>query len=279
MSGGDKNSGRVTGKRKDPQPTEPSSFKRPNPEPMSPPVESHASSSSSSRQPPVLSPLVEHQSRMPSTPTLATMSAPPQLPRGRETTFLTKEDDRAPSAYHIDAHGGTQRIRQQHRDGPAITPRKQRVQAFTDTKQQADAVVRFVNARPGPTDEALRLEILDGMASPRLAAGRHHVEATVTDRGRGNVHVSGGVVRFAEPLSRLADFDTVRERSEAGELVHDTLANRRNSAAEAFNTMAIDQQRAFAARILGSPLPPASDGPDDKLRAHDRSDGKDKDRV
>ncbi|XHS79552.1 hypothetical protein ACFJGW_06140 [Burkholderiaceae bacterium UC74_6] len=278
MSGSDKNSGRVSGKRKDPLPTEPSSFKRPNSEPMSPPVVSSASSSSSSRQPPVLSPLVEHQSRRPSTPALATMSAPPQA-RGRETTFLTKEDDRAPSAYHIDEHGGTQRIRQQHRDGPTVTPRKQRVQAFTDTKKQANALVRFVDARPDPTDHALRLEIMDGMASPRVAAGRHHVEATVSDKRRGNVHISGGVVRFAEPLSQLADFDSIKDRNEAGELVHDTLVNRRNSAAEAFNAMAIEQQRAFAARILGSPLPPESDGPDDKLRGRGGPDGKDKGRV
>jgi hypothetical protein len=146
---------------------------------------------------------------------------------GRKTTFLTlDEGNRAPSAYHVDQHSISIRARQEHKGGPTVTSEKMRVQAFTQTKQQARSVASVLQAHvkstalsdpitgvEGPPTldpaTALRLQIADGLASPVAKYGFGHVEASREAIGRGNPHISGGTVSFAKPGSKLSDFDEV----------------------------------------------------------------------
>lgn len=146
---------------------------------------------------------------------------------GRKTTFLTlDEGNRAPSAYHVDEHSISIRARQEHKGGPTVTSEKMRVQAFTQTKQQARTVASVLQAhvestvlsdpitgvKSPPTLDpatALRLEIADGLASPMASYGFGHVEASREAIGKGNPHISGGTVSFAKPGSKLSDFDEV----------------------------------------------------------------------
>jgi hypothetical protein len=146
---------------------------------------------------------------------------------GRKTTFLTfDEGNRAPSAYHVDEHSISIRARQEHKGGPTVTSEKMRVQAFTQTKQQARSVASVLQAhvestalsdpitgvKSPPTLDpatALRLQIADGLASPMASYGFGHVEASREAIGKGNPHISGGTVSFAKPGSKLSDFDEV----------------------------------------------------------------------
>lgn len=188
-----------------------------------------------------------------------------------KTTFLTEEDDRAPSAYHMDQHGAIQRARQEHRDGPTLTRRAERVQAFTPSKNMAHTVARIVSddsQRLGVTpDFALRLAILDGLAKPTVKANMGHLEASSNDLGRGNPHVSGGLTKFPQTGSPLEDFREVAENTVASrkvwqesghtmqlEPVTSGVSTKLTQSARAFNTQAMESQRRFAASILKPPV-------------------------
>ncbi|MFM0742197.1 hypothetical protein PQQ51_33655, partial [Paraburkholderia xenovorans] len=112
----------------------------------------------------------------------------------RETTFVTKEDRYAPSAYHVDSSGKTQRARQEHKDGAAVTSVRSRTQAFVNSGHQMHALNKAVNSdmqslavKP---DTALRMGIMDGLASPFAAANKKHVETLSDSSG---LHLSRGV--------------------------------------------------------------------------------------
>jgi hypothetical protein len=183
------------------------------------------------------------------------------------TTFLTKESGRAPSAYHIDPlTSESQRVRQEHRSGPVVTPQVQRIQAFTQTKQMAHAVSKLVkedSQRLGVDPEfALRLQIMDGLASPTIASGKAHLEVSQNRFGKGNPHVSGGTVAFPAKDSPLSNFTQLSARTDKRRLeiengvqiktppVKASMSDEITPSAEAFNKEALRAQHSFAQGIL-----------------------------
>lgn len=188
-----------------------------------------------------------------------------------KTTFLTEEDERAPSAYHMDEHGAIQRARQEHRDGPTLTRRAERVQAFAPSKDMAHKVAKIVSddsQRFDVTpDFALRLAILDGLVKPTVQANMGHLEASSSDIGRGNPHVSGGLTKFPRKGSPLEDFQSVASNTVASrkvwqesghtmqlEPVTSGVSTKLTKSARAFNSQAMESQRRFAASILKPPV-------------------------
>lgn len=197
-------------------------------------------------------------------------SAPPVMSTAKNTTFLTVDPsgNRAPSAYHAEnsrnqAGMMSQRSRQQHDHGPANTEIMRTVHAFTQTGQMQEAVADNVDetvARTGMNvSQALRLEIMDGLASPTASFGAHHLE-TFTNRPNSlaNPHISGGTVQFAHANSQLGDFNSVVSNTEANRSVasqHRTYATQGSTAhttpqVHQFNQSALEAQRDFAQSIL-----------------------------
>jgi hypothetical protein len=192
-------------------------------------------------------------------------ASPVQSPSAAEnpftahTTFLTETEDRAPTAYHVTAGGINQRARQEHEAGARLTDPEMRTHAFVSELQWADqltTVVKDVSGEFGwARDDALRLQILDGLASPRLRAGYSHVEAS-----RRKTHLSLGSVCFPTPGSLLSNFDAVAEntlaRSAGQPGVPDPITtsttDRLTPAAHAFNRAASAEQRDFASSVLRS---------------------------
>lgn len=182
------------------------------------------------------------------------------------TTFLTTESGRAPSAYHVDPQSQSQRARQEHPHGPTVTSEKRRIQAFTQTKEMAHAVSQLVqhdSRRLGVDPEfALRLQIMDGLASPLIAAGKAHLEVSDGAFGQGNPHVSGGTVTFPAKDSPLSDFNQVVAATQArkqqvragyGVLtppVTQSMSQAITPQADAFNREALRAQHAFASALL-----------------------------
>ena len=181
---------------------------------------------------------------------------------GKSTTFLTTETNRSPSAYHVDSQGRTQRARQDHASGPTVTSNQVRHQAFTDDKTQARKVAAIVHddsQRFGVSPAfALRMAIMDGLASPKLKHGAGHVEASTNALGRGNPHVSGGTVTFPQSGSPLANFDqvatTTQRRKTNGATSEPALTGTTTPhltpEAQAFNKQSMQQQSMFAQTIL-----------------------------
>jgi hypothetical protein len=200
----------------------------------------------------------------------------PPPPR-KETSFLTVDPtgSRAPSAYHVDLFGISQRARQEHKGGAALTKAMPAVHAFTESKVKRDIVHALVKGSmekgiDGPM--ALRMEIMDGLASPIPHAGDAHQEAFPGGLKKGNPHKSGGLVKFAETGSALADFDTVASQTSAIR-AKEKLAKRRAAkgsliathiptpiidhtttsptlASDTFSFSALSAQRAWARSIL-----------------------------
>lgn len=191
----------------------------------------------------------------------------------RQTTFLTHEtraekQPRAPSAYHVQTDGDTigdsQRARQQHKSGAKLTSEKHRVHAFTQTKQQQMAVSSLTAdmASTGQMDAqtALRLNIMDGLASPTAFHGAQHIETSRSAVGKGNPHFSGGTVTFPQTGTPLADFDAVANRTQQmrsqhkkGQTVSPPITGGMDSdpaPAKQFNQAALKEQQRFAQSIL-----------------------------
>lgn len=184
----------------------------------------------------------------------------------KKTTFLTTESGRAPSAYHVDLQSHSQRVRQEHRNGPTVTSEKRRVQAFTQTKQMAHAVSQLVkldSRRLGVDPEfALRLQIMDGLASPVIASGKGHLEVSDKAFGKGNPHVSGGTVMFPAHGSPLEDFDQLAAKTKVRKRevkahksvltppVKQSMSHQSTPQADVYNQEALRAQSAFASSIL-----------------------------
>ena len=190
--------------------------------------------------------------------------SPRNVKPSRTTTFLTHDPGRgrAPSAYSVNVQanevGTSQRARQQHDGGPAVTREKSAVHAFTKTKDMQKAVTSLtkqgVQQQKQSPQKALRLQIMDGLARPDASAGDQHMEAFQSELGRGNPHRSGGQVQFPAPGSGLADFDKVRQRTQSGESarnpVQDSVSSVPTEEAKAFNRAATSDQHKFAKSVL-----------------------------
>ena len=205
------------------------------------------------------------RSRSNSAPTVMTRT------QHRPTTFLTVDPTgvRAPSAYSVEnstSIGGmvSERSRQQHPDGPTNTGRMQTVHAFTSTPEMQEAVADNVDdtvARTGMNPSmALRLEIMDGLASPMATNGAQHLETfTALPNSAANPHISGGTVRFAQPTSALGSFNTVHSRTAHNrQSPHNQLptfrggvTNHQTHQSTSFNRSALTAQQRFARAILG----------------------------
>ncbi|MBL8473637.1 MAG: hypothetical protein KF778_07805 [Rhodocyclaceae bacterium] len=180
----------------------------------------------------------------------------------RKTTFLTTEQGRAPSAYHVSETGDTQRVRQEHKHGPTVTSEKRRIQAFTATKDMAwvvhDNVKDTVEKRGYSVEAALRLEIMDGLASPLVASGRGHVEVSEGNIGKGNPHVSGGTVAFPAKGSPLENYDALKQATQqrkhsipnAPSPQSTTMSKQITPQAQEFNRRALAEQQTFAQAVL-----------------------------
>lgn len=182
------------------------------------------------------------------------------------TTFLTAEGGRAPSAYHVDLQSVSQRARQEHRSGPTLTSEKLRIQSFTQTKHMAQVVSQLVqhdSERLGVGPEfALRLQIMDGLASPMIESGKGHLEVSHSAFGKGNPHVSGGTVMFPAKGSPLSNFDHVATntslRSDQVKThspvlappITQAMSTRITPQAQAFNEEALRAQQEFAQSLL-----------------------------
>jgi hypothetical protein len=182
------------------------------------------------------------------------------------TTFLTTESGRAPSAYHVDLQSVSQRARQEHRSGPTLTSEKLRLQAFTQTKHLAKAVSKLVQSdsrRLGVDPEfALRLQIMDGLASPMIQSGKAHLEVSHSAFGKGNPHVSGGTVMFPAKDSPLSNFDQVAATTSLrrGQIraksavktppITQSMSPLTTPQAQAFNEEALRAQHGFAQALL-----------------------------
>jgi hypothetical protein len=197
-------------------------------------------------------------------------SAPDILSTAKETTFLTVDPsgNRAPSAYHVENNRSqtgmrSQRSRQQHDHGPSNTEVMRTVHAFTQTGAMQVAVADNVDetvARTGMNvSQALRLEIMDGLASPTASFGAHHLETfTHLPNSMANPHISGGRVQFAQSNSPLGNFNSVVSNTEANRLVapqHRTYATDGATAAPTpqvtqFNQSALAAQRSFTQGVL-----------------------------
>lgn len=176
----------------------------------------------------------------------------------KKTTFLTSDPrGRPPSAYHVKSDGQSQRARQGHNGGAALTREKHAVHAFTPDKVMRDVVrsnvKRSVASQGYSTQFALRLEIMDGLASPVAQSGNAHQEAFP---GFKPTHKSGGYVAFPEPDSRLANFDLVahntrrRERDPSIPAITDSQSTAQTRESVAFNSQALSDQQAFTRRFL-----------------------------
>lgn len=188
--------------------------------------------------------------------------------QGRKSTvFLTKEDGRAPSAYHIDQQSHSQRVRQEHRHGPTVTSEKLRYQAFTTTKHMAKAVSSLVqqdSQRLGVSNEfALRMQIMDGLVTPTIRAGSAHLEVSTGAFGKGNPHVSGGTVMFPQQGSPLSDFTQLeattnqrrqqtKQHQPVSPPVTTSMSQQITPQAQAFNQQALKDQRSFVKKFFGS---------------------------
>ncbi|MBL8484828.1 MAG: hypothetical protein JNJ60_21715 [Rhodocyclaceae bacterium] len=180
----------------------------------------------------------------------------------RKTTFLTTEQGRAPSAYHVSESGDTQRVRQEHRSGPTVTSEKRRVQAFTSTKDMAwvvhDNIKDTVEKRGFSVEAALRMEIMDGLASPLVAPGRGHIEVSEGNIGKGNPHVSGGTVAFPAKGSPLENFDALKQATQQRKRAvstaplpqSSTMSTQITPQAQDFNRRALTEQQTFAQAVL-----------------------------
>lgn len=190
------------------------------------------------------------------------MSSSGTPPSPKKTTFLTSDPrGRPPSAYHVASDGVSQRARQGHGDGSkgtgaTLTTAKHAVHAFTPDKATRDVVranVKDSVARGIDTQTALRMEIMDGLASPTAQHGNAHQEAFP---GFGTTHKSGGFVSFPQPGSGLANFDAVAQRAQArkhnGNIppIQDTQSTQHTRESTAFNTQALQEQRTFARGLL-----------------------------
>lgn len=182
------------------------------------------------------------------------------------TTFLTTEDGRAPSAYHVDLQSVSQRSRQEHRSGPTLTSEKLRIQSFTQTRHMARVVSQLVqhdSERLGVGPEfALRLQIMDGLASPMIESGKGHLEVSHSAFGKGNPHVSGGTVMFPAKDSPLSNFDQVAANTSLREKharkqspvlaapITQAMSTQITPQAQAFNEEALRAQQGFAQSLL-----------------------------
>lgn len=182
------------------------------------------------------------------------------------TTFLTTEGGRAPSAYHVDLQSVSQRARQEHRRGPTLTSEKLRIQSFTQTKHMAQVVSQLVqhdSERLGVGPEfALRLQIMDGLASPMIESGKGHLEVSHSTFGKGNPHVSGGTVMFPAKDSPLSNFDQVAANTSLREKqarkqspvlappITLTMSAQITPQAQAFNEEALRAQQGFTQSLL-----------------------------
>ncbi|WDE09546.1 hypothetical protein [Thalassomonas haliotis] len=156
----------------------------------------------------------------------------------------------------------SERSRQQHDHGPTNTGRMQTVHAFTSTPQLQTAVADNVDetvARTGMNvSAALRLEIMDGLASPLATSGAQHLETfTALPNSAANPHISGGRVNFAQPTSTLGDFSTVHARTAHNrQSAHPLPTFRTGVTAQqtpqsvSFNRSALTAQQRFARSIL-----------------------------
>ena len=196
----------------------------------------------------------------------------------RLTTFLTVTQDpavdRAPSAYRVEPDTAptgmrSQRSRQEHPgDGGAVnTGVLPTVHAFTSTQHMQGVVADLAEGTAHRTgmdpSMALRLEIMDGLASPTASAGAQHIEAfTGQAPAEWNPHISGGTVQFAQPGSLLGDFDAVHARTAHNQAAapHNQLppipaaqgaTNNITPEAQRFNTAAVQAQTNFARQLLG----------------------------
>lgn len=182
------------------------------------------------------------------------------------TTFLTTENGRAPSAYHVDLQSVSQRARQEHRSGPTLTSEKLRIQSFTQTKHMAKVVSHLVqhdSERLGVGPEfALRLQIMDGLASPMIESGKGHLEVSHSEFGKGNPHVSGGTVMFPAKDSPLSDFSQVASNTSLRRQqikkkspvlappITQAMSTQITPQAQAFNEEALRAQQGFAQSLL-----------------------------
>jgi hypothetical protein len=108
------------------------------------------------------------------------------------------------------------------------------------------------------------MQILDGLASPRVSADHAHVEAHGGALSVANPHISGGTVTFPVRGSPLADFthvvDVIRSirahpptsAIAAPAYVSDTTTHVPGPAAKKFNRRAMARQKAFAKAMLTS---------------------------
>ncbi len=186
------------------------------------------------------------------------------------TTFLTTEGGRAPSAYHVDLQSVSQRARQEHRSGPTLTSEKLRIQSFTQTKHMAKVVSQLVqhdSQRLGVDPEfALRLQIMDGLASPMVESGKGHLEVSHSAFGKGNPHVSGGTVMFPAKDSPLSNFDQIASNTSLRKKqikkqspviappITQTMSAQITPQALAFNEEALRAQQGFAQSLLKGEL-------------------------
>ena len=186
------------------------------------------------------------------------------------TTFLTKADDRAASAYAVQTNGvdigASQRARQEHAHGAALTSAKPATHAFTDTKQQQRAVAHLTkkDAKALGVDPqiALRMQIMDGLAKPRASHGAQHLEAFSSKLGRGNPHRSGGTVTFASSTTPLGNYSQVAANTlQKAHEEHTTGTSTTPSvtgptttaptaAARQFNRAAVAVQQKFASAVM-----------------------------
>ncbi len=215
-------------------------------------------------------------------PSDSSSSPPPASPTPprKPTAFVTHDHakGRAPSAYYVETKGGqlgdSRRARQEHGGGPTVTKQKSAVHAFASDKQQIRAVHANVKATIAREDidaqDALRMEILDGMASPAAAFGDAHEEAFPGGVRKGNPHRSGGLVEFAEQGSDLADFDKVKKATRAlkkgvhgASPITDSTTHLPTPASSQFNQASVHAQQDWAQGLLSGARP---------IAHHDASD-------
>ncbi len=194
----------------------------------------------------------------------------------RQTTFLTVDQgNRAPSAYHVNVQGNTignsQRARQEHGHGPAVTREKHAVHAFIPNQgnsQQAKEMQRatakitadMVTQTGMDPQTALRLNMMDGLAVPTASHGAQHIEAFQGNLSRGNPHRSGGTVAFPEPQSMLSKYDLVKAttaqmkrenaNSKGPTKPINTGVSANPSSVQQFNQAAMAEQQRFAQSVL-----------------------------
>ena len=190
----------------------------------------------------------------------------------KKTTFVTAGGTladgtpRPPSTYHVTgadnpAGGVSQRARQEHNHGPAVTTPKQAVHAFTDNPKFGSAArhnVRKAVAKGMDPRAALRLEMMDGLIKPTAKANDYHMEAFSGPLSAGNPHKSGGRVKFVSPGSDLENHGRVVAYTNMNKTVDEqqrlyvtqgvTTASTPES--QKFNSDALQAQASFARQVL-----------------------------